>query len=150
MLVKLLYDNSTQWYVTYTFFLSNLVQCMLLRKTIDILACSCDKLHTSSMLCLYRFLLPASLIVINDIAAYLFGFFLGRTPLIKLSPKKTWEGFIGASVTTIISAFLVRWKPWFMYLGDYYYLQAVESLNNKLCSHLMHKMICGRFICNSI
>jgi CDP-diglyceride synthetase len=28
--------------------------------------------------------------------------------LIKLSPKKTWEGFIGASVTTIISAFLVR------------------------------------------
>jgi len=54
-----------------------------------------------------RFLLPASLIVINDIAAYLFGFFFGRTPLIKLSPKKTWEGFIGASVATIISAFLV-------------------------------------------
>uniref|UniRef100_A0A8R7NXF7 Phosphatidate cytidylyltransferase n=2 Tax=Triticum urartu TaxID=4572 RepID=A0A8R7NXF7_TRIUA len=59
------------------------------------------------MLCLYRFLLPASLIVINDIAAYLFGFFLGRTPLIKLSPKKRWEGFIGALVTTIISAFLL-------------------------------------------
>ncbi|XP_024544214.1 phosphatidate cytidylyltransferase 1 [Selaginella moellendorffii] len=53
------------------------------------------------------FLLPVSLIVINDIAAYLFGFFFGRTPLIKLSPKKTWEGFIGASVTTIISAFLL-------------------------------------------
>uniref|UniRef100_A0A452XJX1 phosphatidate cytidylyltransferase n=1 Tax=Aegilops tauschii subsp. strangulata TaxID=200361 RepID=A0A452XJX1_AEGTS len=56
---------------------------------------------------MFWFLLPASLIVINDIAAYLFGFFLGRTPLIKLSPKKTWEGFIGASVTTIISAFLL-------------------------------------------
>lgn len=53
------------------------------------------------------FLLPASLIVINDIAAYIFGFFFGRTPLIKLSPKKTWEGFIGASVTTVISAFLL-------------------------------------------
>jgi hypothetical protein len=24
--------------------------------------------------------------------AYIFGFFFGRTPLIKLSPKKTWEG----------------------------------------------------------
>lgn len=35
------------------------------------------------------------------------GFFFGRTPLIKVSPKKTWEGFIGASVTTIISAFLL-------------------------------------------
>ncbi|KAL6535252.1 phosphatidate cytidylyltransferase [Orobanche minor] len=53
------------------------------------------------------FLLPASLIVINDIAAYIFGFFFGKTPLIKLSPKKTWEGFIGASVATMISAFLL-------------------------------------------
>ncbi|XP_062111781.1 phosphatidate cytidylyltransferase 1-like [Humulus lupulus] len=53
------------------------------------------------------FLLPATLIVINDIAAYFFGFFFGRTPLIKLSPKKTWEGFIDASVTTVISAFLI-------------------------------------------
>eukprot|EP00252_Welwitschia_mirabilis_P005479 TRINITY_DN1595_c0_g2_i1.p1 TRINITY_DN1595_c0_g2~~TRINITY_DN1595_c0_g2_i1.p1 ORF type:complete len:389 (+),score=54.41 TRINITY_DN1595_c0_g2_i1:255-1421(+) len=56
---------------------------------------------------IFWFLLPASLIVINDIAAYFFGFFFGRTPLIKLSPKKTWEGFIGASVSTIISAFLL-------------------------------------------
>ncbi|XP_059624700.1 phosphatidate cytidylyltransferase 1-like [Cornus florida] len=56
---------------------------------------------------IFWFLLPASLIVINDIAAYIFGFFFGKTPLIKLSPKKTWEGFIGASVTTIISAFVI-------------------------------------------
>ncbi|KAI9187189.1 hypothetical protein LWI28_025302 [Acer negundo] len=46
------------------------------------------------------FLLPASLIAINDVAAYFFGIFFGKTPLIKLSPKKTWEGFIGASVAT--------------------------------------------------
>jgi len=43
----------------------------------------------------------------NDVAAYFFGFYFGKTPLIKLSPKKTWEGFIGASVATIISAFIV-------------------------------------------
>ncbi|KAL2631427.1 hypothetical protein R1flu_016113 [Riccia fluitans] len=55
------------------------------------------------------FLLPASLIAINDIAAYFFGFYFGRTPLIKLSPKKTWEGFIGASVTTVISGFLLAY-----------------------------------------
>lgn len=54
-----------------------------------------------------RFLLPASLIVINDIMAYFFGIFFGKTPLIKLSPKKTWEGFIGASITTVMSAFMV-------------------------------------------
>ncbi|XP_010923354.1 phosphatidate cytidylyltransferase 1 isoform X2 [Elaeis guineensis] len=56
---------------------------------------------------IFWFLLPASLIVINDIAAYFFGFFFGRTPLIKLSPKKTWEGFIGALVTTMFSAFVL-------------------------------------------
>ncbi|CAL5088943.1 unnamed protein product [Urochloa decumbens] len=56
---------------------------------------------------IFWFLLPASLIAINDVAAYFFGFFFGRTPLIKLSPKKTWEGFIGASVTTILSAFVL-------------------------------------------
>lgn len=56
---------------------------------------------------IFWFLLPASLIVINDIAAYIFGFFFGKTPLIKLSPKKTWEGFIGASVATMISAFVL-------------------------------------------
>jgi phosphatidate cytidylyltransferase len=58
------------------------------------------------------FLLPASLIVINDIMAYFFGVFFGRTPLIKLSPKKTWEGFIGASITTVLSAFIVRSLPY--------------------------------------
>jgi phosphatidate cytidylyltransferase len=56
-----------------------------------------------------RFLLPASLIVINDIMAYFFGVFFGRTPLIKLSPKKTWEGFIGASITTVLSAFILAY-----------------------------------------
>lgn len=63
------------------------------------------------------FLLPASLIIINDIAAYLFGFFFGRTPLIQLSPKKTWEGFLGASVTTLIAAFLLAG-----YMGSYPWL----------------------------
>ncbi|KAK3030012.1 hypothetical protein RJ639_038111 [Escallonia herrerae] len=52
------------------------------------------------------FLLPALLIAINDVTAYFFGFFFGRTLLIKLSPKKTWEGFIGASIATMISAFV--------------------------------------------
>ncbi|CAN1340050.1 Phosphatidate cytidylyltransferase 2 [Linum perenne] len=59
---------------------------------------------------IFWFLFPASLIAVNDVAAYFFGFFFGKTPLIKLSPKKTWEGFIGASVATMISAFVVPWK----------------------------------------
>lgn len=52
------------------------------------------------------FLVPVMMIVCNDIMAYLFGFFFGRTPLIKLSPKKTWEGFIGGGVATVIFGLL--------------------------------------------
>lgn len=52
------------------------------------------------------FLLPVSIIIFNDIMAYVFGFFFGKTPLIKLSPKKTWEGFIGGFVSTLIFGIL--------------------------------------------
>ncbi|XP_054166754.1 phosphatidate cytidylyltransferase, photoreceptor-specific-like [Oppia nitens] len=48
------------------------------------------------------FIVPVSMIVCNDVMAYLFGFFFGKTPLIKLSPKKTWEGFIGGGIATVI------------------------------------------------
>lgn len=50
----------------------------------------------------FRFLVPVSMIICNDIMAYVFGFFFGRTPLIKLSPKKTWEGFIGGALSTVL------------------------------------------------
>lgn len=52
-------------------------------------------------------LLPCSLIITNDIMAYLAGFFFGRTPLIKLSPKKTWEGFVGGFIGTVVAAFYI-------------------------------------------
>ncbi|KAL3875703.1 hypothetical protein ACJMK2_033631 [Sinanodonta woodiana] len=48
------------------------------------------------------FLVPVCMIICNDIMAYMFGFFFGKTPLIKLSPKKTWEGFIGGALSTIV------------------------------------------------
>jgi phosphatidate cytidylyltransferase len=53
------------------------------------------------------FLLSVSLIICNDIMAYIFGFFFGKTKLIKLSPKKTWEGFIGGAFATLIFGFLL-------------------------------------------
>ncbi|KAF9312153.1 hypothetical protein BGZ91_006606 [Linnemannia elongata] len=52
------------------------------------------------------FFLPASLVIANDIWAYIFGFFMGRTPLIKLSPKKTVEGFVGGWLMTIVFGML--------------------------------------------
>lgn len=55
----------------------------------------------------FRFIVPVSMIVTNDVMAYMFGFFFGKTPLIKLSPKKTWEGFIGGGISTVILGLLV-------------------------------------------
>ncbi|KAG6375393.1 phosphatidate cytidylyltransferase [Boletus reticuloceps] len=58
------------------------------------------------------FFVPASLVICNDVFAYIWGITLGRTPLIKLSPKKTVEGFIGAFWSTLI--FSVVWGSYFM------------------------------------
>lgn len=38
---------------------------------------------------------------INDTMAYIVGSLLGRTPLSKISPRKTWEGTIGGIILTI-------------------------------------------------
>jgi phosphatidate cytidylyltransferase len=48
------------------------------------------------------FFLPVCLVITNDIFAYICGMLWGRTPLIRLSPKKTVEGFIGGWICTII------------------------------------------------
>jgi phosphatidate cytidylyltransferase len=47
----------------------------------------------------------------GDVGAYFTGRFLGRHPLTPLSPKKTWEGFVGglaASVGLAVAVILVR------------------------------------------
>jgi phosphatidate cytidylyltransferase len=51
---------------------------------------------------MFWFFISATLVVSNDVFAYICGFFWGRTPLIKLSPKKTVEGFLGGWVCTMI------------------------------------------------
>lgn len=47
------------------------------------------------------------LIIINDIFAYLFGYFFGKHQLIALSPKKTWEGYIGGAISTCLFSIIV-------------------------------------------
>jgi len=55
------------------------------------------------------FIVPVSMVIINDVMAYMFGFFIGKTPLIALSPKKTWEGAIGGGVSTVILGMLLSY-----------------------------------------
>uniref|UniRef100_A0A7S1XJJ7 Phosphatidate cytidylyltransferase n=1 Tax=Erythrolobus australicus TaxID=1077150 RepID=A0A7S1XJJ7_9RHOD len=50
------------------------------------------------------FLLPATLVIINDSFAYLVGRRFGKTPLVALSPNKTVEGFLGGAFATLVVA----------------------------------------------
>lgn len=45
------------------------------------------------------------LVVCNDICAYVAGKAFGKNKLIEVSPKKTWEGFIGGLIGTLLFAF---------------------------------------------
>jgi phosphatidate cytidylyltransferase len=46
---------------------------------------------------------------INDTMAYIVGSFIGKTPLSKISPKKTWEGTAGGVILTIIVISLIAY-----------------------------------------
>ncbi|MGZ3879926.1 MAG: phosphatidate cytidylyltransferase, partial [Flavisolibacter sp.] len=39
---------------------------------------------------------------INDTMAYIVGSIIGKTPLSKISPKKTWEGTVGGVILTVV------------------------------------------------
>ncbi|CAM9371368.1 unnamed protein product [Ascophyllum nodosum] len=71
---------------------------------------------------IFWFFFPVSLVICNDITAYFCGITAGRKlikkPLLKISPNKTWEGFIGAFFCTCVfgfyfSAFLAKYE-WFI------------------------------------
>lgn len=55
------------------------------------------------------FVYPALLVVSNDSFAYVFGKLFGKRPLIRLSPKKTWEGYIGGLFGTLIVGMILTY-----------------------------------------
>ncbi len=71
---------------------------------------------------LFWFILPCTLVICNDICAYVSGMLFGRK-LIKrdffsISPNKTWEGFIGAIFCTVLFSYILSdvlsSYPWFI------------------------------------
>lgn len=65
---------------------------------------------SADMFELYSPLLPAAIVFsiwTNDTMAYITGSLFGKTPLTKISPKKTWEGTAGGIILCIISITLL-------------------------------------------
>lgn len=54
------------------------------------------------------FVIPSILVIANDVFAYLIGKAIGRTKLLKISPKKTVEGYLGGLISTVILSIYVR------------------------------------------
>lgn len=54
-----------------------------------------------------------SAIWINDTMAYIVGSLIGKTPLSKISPKKTWEGTVGGVILCVVTlsviAYFSKW-----------------------------------------
>jgi len=46
---------------------------------------------------------------INDTMAYIVGSLIGKTPLSKVSPKKTWEGTTGGVILTVVAISLLAY-----------------------------------------
>ena len=67
---------------------------------------------TSSVPGWYLKVIPCGIIFsiwINDTMAYITGSFLGKTPLSKISPKKTWEGTAGGAILAVLVITLIGW-----------------------------------------
>ncbi|MEO7306503.1 MAG: phosphatidate cytidylyltransferase [Ferruginibacter sp.] len=67
---------------------------------------------------------------INDTMAYLVGSFIGKTPLTKISPKKTWEGTIGGIILCVIAVgflyplFAEKYADMPLYIGGHWFIIA--------------------------
>lgn len=53
------------------------------------------------------YIFPIVMIIVNDTFAYICGRAFGRHQLTVISPKKTWEGYLGAIIFTVISGFFL-------------------------------------------
>lgn len=77
--------------------------------TIGLVVLQCKYFATNALNGLFWFWFPHATVVMNDVSAYFCGISFGRrfisAPFISLSPNKTWEGFIGAAILTLIFSF---------------------------------------------
>lgn len=82
---------------------------------------------------MFWFVVPAGLVIINDIFAYLCGITFGKTQLISISPKKTVEGFVGAWICTTISSFALVYAFSSM---NYFICPVNDNFYSNIFSHI--------------
>jgi phosphatidate cytidylyltransferase len=78
---------------------------------------------------------------INDTMAYIVGSIIGKTPLTKISPKKTWEGTVGGAilavvVVSVLCYFFIGKQSFFLAIGISSIAAIVGTLGDLLESKL--------------
>ncbi len=110
--------------------------------TVLIVVVQLKSLATTALAGLFWFFFPMATVVMNDVSAYFCGINFGRkyisAPFISLSPNKTWEGFIGAAVLTVIFSFffprILAQFQWFTCPADDLYLMPYAQLAQLSCT----------------
>ncbi|MEO6453003.1 MAG: phosphatidate cytidylyltransferase [Ginsengibacter sp.] len=77
---------------------------------------------------------------INDTMAYMVGSFIGKTPLSKISPKKTWEGTLGGAVLCIGLMGLTGWYTKLHHFRDWIIIALICAVFGTLGDLLESKL----------
>ena len=93
---------------------------------------------------IFWFFLPCALVITNDIMAYFSGVLLGRRitsrKFLSISPNKTWEGFVGAFLFTVLFGFAFSG-----FLGQYqWFICPVQELSFALHPNVRCVRACAR------
>ena len=75
----------------------------------------------------YSPVLPCGIIFsiwVNDTMAYIVGSLIGKRPLSKISPKKTWEGTIGGAILCILTISLIGKSTGYYSFEDWFIIAA--------------------------
>ncbi|EQB61719.1 phosphatidate cytidylyltransferase [Vairimorpha apis BRL 01] len=76
----------------------------------------------------FWFFFPSTLVICNDIFAYIIGKSIGKTPLYRLSPKKTVEGFLGGFIFTALYGYLFCWLHLKYYIFEDVYINELKEI----------------------
>jgi phosphatidate cytidylyltransferase len=76
---------------------------------------------------------------VNDTMAYIIGSLIGKNPLSKVSPKKTWEGTIGGIILAMIVAGVIAWAFDFN-IKDLLLLSAIAAITGTFGDLLESKL----------
>lgn len=69
---------------------------------------------------------------INDTMAYISGSLIGKTPLSKISPRKTVEGTLGGIILCVLTITLVGWATGFYRVWDWFFISAISAIAGTL------------------